>query len=125
MAPDTKATGSKTCSMGLEKKSGRTEADIRETISKGRSMVKGPTFGLTGAFMTVTGTKIELKVMAHTRGLTVDSTPVNGRIIICMATGLMCGKMDASMKAFTSSIRSMGTESTSGPMGASTKGTGR
>lgn len=111
--------------MGLEKKSGRTEADIRGTISKGRSMVKGPTFGLTGAFMTATGTKIELKAMALTRGSMVDSTPGNGRIIICMATGLMCGKMDAGMKAFTSLIRSTGTESTSGPMGESTKETGR
>ena len=121
MALVTKATGSKTCNMGLEKKFGQTVVVIRVITFKGRSTAKEPTCGLMGVSMMGIGTRIELKVLVLIRGSMDDSMLANGRIIICMAMALIFGKTVAGMKVSTSLIRSTGTESMNGLTDASMK----
>ena len=81
---------------------------------RARNTERGAMCGLTRVSTMETGMRTELKVMAPTHGLTVDSTLGPGRITTCMGTECIPGEMAGDMKDTTRWTRNTGMESTLG-----------
>lgn len=124
MAPATKENGQMITNTAMEFRNGLTVVVIRVCISKVKNMDKENMFGETAAFITETGSKTKLQVLANMCGLMDEDILEIGSIIRCMEVDSTVGGMAVVMTVSTNSIKNMVLVHTHGLTVVSTQGSG-
>mmetsp|Transcript_48663 Transcript_48663/g.35828 ORF Transcript_48663/g.35828 Transcript_48663/m.35828 type:complete len:206 (+) Transcript_48663:116-733(+) len=119
------ATGTRTYSMGMVRRSGLTSPCSRESTSRERSSVSGSTCGRTGQPTKASGKRTRSRASASTNGQTVVGTSDSGRRTLWIRSGTTSGTMDDSMKDSMWRTRRRALECTLGPTGRSLPAGGR